>query len=86
MASERLPEPITVEKLVVEPNKKLIGPRFKATQKQVIAALEELDGEELATFKASVEQTGSALLAGEFEISAELVTFKSEKKIVCEQK
>lgn len=29
VASERLPEPIQVDRMVCEPNKKLLGPRFK---------------------------------------------------------
>jgi glycyl-tRNA synthetase (class II) len=37
VASERLPEPITVDRLVAEPNKKLLGPKFKGDQKKVKA-------------------------------------------------
>lgn len=87
VASERLPEPILVEKWVCEPNKKLIGPRFKATQKEVISTLEALDGEDLTAFKSQIETAGFATLKGtSYEISSELVSFKMEKKTISEVK
>ena len=87
VASERLPEPVLVEKWVCEPNKKLVGPRFKATQKEVIAALEGLDGEDLTAFKAQIEASGVATLKGTtFEITSDLVSFKVEKKTISEVK
>lgn len=87
VASERLPEPIQVEKLIAEPNKKLIGPRFKGAQKDVMAAIEALDGEELLAFKAAVESTGKATVCdGAHEVTADLVTFKVERKTVSETK
>lgn len=89
LASERLPEPIQVERLVAEPNKKLIGPRFKGEQKVVLAAIEELEGDALAAFKAAMESDGKAMLttaSGEHEISSELVSFSTEKRTVVESK
>eukprot|EP01034_Spumella_vulgaris_P024438 gene24438-30784_t len=87
VASERLAEPIQVEKLVAEPNKKLIGPRFKAVQKEVPAAIEALDGDELLAFREAIETTGKAPLNnGQFEITADLVSFSTEKKTVSETK
>ena len=86
VASERLPEPIQVEKLVCEANKKLIGPRFKGDQKLVLAALEGLEGAELDTFKSAIESTGKATLSEKYEITSELVSFTTEKRTVVETK
>lgn len=85
VAAERLAEPVLVDKTIAEPNKKLIGPRFKGEQKTVITLLEGLEGEALDAFKAEVESKGQAEVGG-FTISSDLVTFKSEKKTVCEVK
>jgi len=85
VAAVRLPEPIIVDKHIAEPNKKLIGPRFKGEQKTVIGLLESLDGDELDDFKTTIETSGKATIQG-FEITQELVTFKSEKKTVVETK
>jgi glycyl-tRNA synthetase len=87
VAAERLSEPLIVDKVIAEPNKRLLGPRFKLDQKAVITKLEALDGEELDTFKATLESSGKATLPGTtFEITSELVTFKSEKRTIFEQK
>jgi glycyl-tRNA synthetase len=87
VAAERLPEPLLVDKVIAEPNKKLIGPRFKGDQKTVINGLEALDGDELDAFKQAIESKGSATLPGtSFEISGDLVSFKSEKRTIYEQK
>lgn len=86
LASTRLAEPITVDKLVVEPNKKLLGPKFKNDQKTVISLLETIDGEELELFKREIEANGKSLIGGQFEITADLVTFKEEKKVIYEKK
>jgi glycyl-tRNA synthetase len=80
-ASSRLDEPVLVEKNIAVPNKKLIGPKFKGDQKQVITALEELDGEELETFQKAIESSGVGTIAG-FEITSDLVAFKAEKKMI----
>jgi len=85
VASARLPEPIVVDKLIAEPNKKLVGPKFKGEQKAVITLIEELDGDELDAFKAEIESSGQASLGG-FTITKELVTFKTEKKTIVETK
>lgn len=63
-ASARLSQPILVDKVVVEPNKKLLGPRFKNDQKVVLNVLESLDGDELDSFKSQIESTGSATVQG----------------------
>lgn len=43
------------------------------------------DGEELDAFKASIESTGTATVAN-FNVTSDLVTFKSEKKTIVETK
>lgn len=85
MASERLPEPIAVERLVIEPLRKKIGPKFKTTQKQVIAALESLDQAGAQELQEALAATGSANVQG-FEVTAEMVSIKLEKKNVHEVK
>ena len=85
VASARLPEPILVDKIIAEPNKKLIGPKFKGDQKTVITILEELEGNELNTFKDTIEANGIATIRG-YEITTDLVSFKSEKKTIVEIK
>lgn len=85
VAAERLPEPIYVEKLVVEPNKKLVGPRFKGDQKIVLQALESLNDDEINELKAKFDNGQNGTVAG-FEITPDLVTFKQEKKLIVESK
>jgi glycyl-tRNA synthetase len=85
-AAEKLPEPTLVERLLAEPNKKLIGPKFKMQQKEVIAAFETMTDEEITSMKAQIEKDGKALLSGRFEITPDLVSFSSEKKLVHEVK
>lgn len=85
VAAERLPQSIVVDKVVAEANKKLLGPKFKNDQKAVINAMEGLDGEELDQFKLAIESNGVAHVKG-FEITSDLVTFKSEKKTISEVK
>lgn len=94
VASERLPTPVQVQKLVLEPLRKKIGPKFKANQKEVMAALEGLDEDEVAALQrdlaASREQGegehGSATVRGGFQISGDMVSIKLEKKNVHEVK
>jgi glycyl-tRNA synthetase len=85
VASIRLPEPIVVDRTIAEPNKKLIGPRFKLDQKTVINAMEALEGDELDSFRATLEKDGKGMIAG-FEVTSELVSFKTEKKTIVETK
>ncbi len=85
VAAARLPEPVLVDKMIAEANKKLIGPKFKLEQKNVITAIESLDGEELESFRTEIMTKGSASLRG-YELSSDLVSFKSEKKTILETK
>ena len=57
-ASLRLATPITINRIVAVPNKKLLGPRFKMDQKEVLSALEGLEGEGLEAFKRDIEEKG----------------------------
>ena len=84
-ASARLPEPVIEDRVVAEPNKKLLGPRFKLDQKTVINALEALESSEALALQDTLSRQGTATIVG-FEITPELVTFKSEKKTVVERK
>jgi glycyl-tRNA synthetase len=85
VASEKLTEPVLVERLVLEPNRKLIGPKFKGSQKEVLKMLEELNQEELEQLQSQLQQSPSAVMKG-FEIDANMVEIKSEKKNVHEIK
>jgi glycyl-tRNA synthetase len=85
VASERLPEPILVEKLIVEPLRKKIGPKFKSNQKEVISALENLDEDAIQNLQAQLREGPTAIVQG-FEISADMVNIKLEKKNVHEIK
>lgn len=86
VASELLKTPIEVESYIAEPNKKKIGPKFKMDQKKIILALESLDNEAAQALEASLNSTGKAEVAGGFEITPDLVSFKKEKKTVQEVK
>lgn len=85
LASARLAEPIVVDKVIAEPNKRLIGPRFKGEQKAVIALLEGLEGDALEQFQQCLQSQGSCTL-DKFTITSDLVSFKSEKKTVVDVK
>ncbi len=87
VAPRRLPEPRVVDRVTVEPNKRLIGPIFKGNQKKVIELLEGLDDAEATKLQADLAAAGAAGVAvGEYTITAELVSFKSEKKTITEEK
>ena len=60
-ASLRLATPITINRIVAVPNKKLLGPRFKMDQKEVLLALEGLEGESLDAFKRDIEEKGKCI-------------------------
>jgi glycyl-tRNA synthetase len=85
VASMRLPSAITVDRMIIEPNKKSIGPRFKGDQKTVITALESADDEECQRIKSEMETSGQSLVAG-FLVTSDLVEFKMEKKTITEVK
>lgn len=85
VASERLEQPILVEKLVVEPLRKKIGPKFKANQKEVIAALEGLDEAGAQDLQKKLNEGGVAIVQG-FEITADMVSIALEKKNIHEIK
>jgi glycyl-tRNA synthetase len=84
-ASQLLNESILVNKMVAEPNKRLLGPRFKLEQKLVIKALESLEEEAILKLQQDFESKGESLVEG-FTITKDLVTFKNIKKTVSEVK
>ena len=85
VASEKLENPIMIDRVVAEPNKKLIGPRFKGQQKAVIEAIEKLNEAEVESLQQSLVSSGKGVVGG-FEVTADLVSFSSEKKLVCDSK
>lgn len=86
-AAARLPEPIVVDKVTCEPNKKKLGPLFKANQKAVITLLEAMEGDELDNFRAELDANGKAVIPNtDYAITSDLVTFKTTKKTVEEVK
>lgn len=86
VASERLPEPVLVEKLLVEPQRKKIGPKFKSNQKEVISALENLDEEEVKKLQEDLKSGSATVSCQGFEITPDMVNIKMEKKNVHEVK
>ena len=91
LASVRLAEPVQIEKVIAEPNKKLIGPRFKGDQKIVTAAIEQLSEEAAEALRESLQKDGQGTVmgpAGEgpFILTPDLVSFSVEKKTVSESK
>ena len=84
-ASQLLSEPIQVSVFAAEPNKKLLGPRFKGEQKAVVAAMEGLTNEEAEALQTELAANGKGDVKG-FEITPELVTFKQTTKTVSEVK
>ena len=85
VAARRLDEPIMIEKLIAEPNKRKLGPLFKGDQRIVMKALEDLDGDDMTKFKTDIETSGKALLDDKYEITSDLVEFKVEKKNIFEE-
>lgn len=90
-ASERLPQPIVVEKLSAEANKKLLGPAFKTAQKDVLLAIESLSEEDAVRLQEQLQASNSASVTSPatstvYEISKDMVSFKREKKTVSETK
>mmetsp|Transcript_17693 Transcript_17693/g.46246 ORF Transcript_17693/g.46246 Transcript_17693/m.46246 type:complete len:380 (-) Transcript_17693:351-1490(-) len=86
-ASERLPEPVEIDVVTVEPNRKLVGKTFKKDQKTVLAALEKVSKDEdaLGHFEKTMEAAGSVELEG-FTVTKDMVSFKKEKKMKHEEK
>ena len=88
-ATQRLDAPVVVEAVKIEPNKKILGRKFKKDQKAVTSALMELAENEskLILFEKELEKNGSAELSGHgYIIDTEMVTFRREKKRIEEVK
>ncbi|KAF9418778.1 Glycine--tRNA ligase 1, mitochondrial [Podila epigama] len=74
---ERLPEPKVEEKLVLEVNKKVFGPRFKKNAKAVEDHLASLDVSSLEEYKKAHDENGTFSVAvnGEnFDITKDLIS------------
>jgi len=86
-AAQRLEKPKMVDVIKVEPNKKSIGKTFKADQKKVVTALEELanDASACEAFEAALSANGTAEVGG-FTISAADVSFSRSRKEIQEEK
>jgi glycyl-tRNA synthetase len=84
-ASQLLKEPVKVENLIAEPQKKKLGPKFGKDAKAILTAFEAMDEDAIKTIKAAMEADGKAMV-GDFELAADMVTFKVEKKNVVEMK
>lgn len=85
VASERLSAPMQVERYVVEPNRKLLGPKFKTEQKKVIALLEAMSSEEVEALHSQLTASGIATV-GTYEITSDLVMIKKENRTIMETK
>ena len=85
VASQLLKEPIKVEKLIAEPQKKKLGPKFGKDAKSIITALETMEERDIEAVKACMNADGKATV-GEFELTADMIVFKVEKKNVVEIK
>ena len=87
VAPRRLATPYTIDRSTIEPNKKLIGPIFKGNQKKVLDLLESLDEGAIGQLQSDLSAAGSAgVNVGGYLITPDLVSFKSEKKIISEEK
>ena len=85
MASMLLPTPRHVEQLIVEPQKKKLGPKFGKDAKIICAALEALDESGIVALRSNLEANGKATVEG-FELAADMVAISVEKKTVSEVK
>ncbi|PRQ58674.1 putative glycine--tRNA ligase [Rosa chinensis] len=83
-AHEQLSEPRQVEKLVISPVKKEIGPAFEKKQKNVLEALEAMDEEEISKMKAELDSKGEVdffvcTLGEHVSIKSSMVTISKVK-------
>ncbi|PWA82758.1 glycyl-tRNA synthetase / glycine--tRNA ligase [Artemisia annua] len=84
VAQEKYAEPKEVEKLVIKPNMKELGPAFKGDQKLVIESLEAMDEKEAMEMKVILESKGEI----EFEVCKlqKTVTIKKNMISIVEEK
>jgi glycyl-tRNA synthetase len=61
IAAERLSAPVQVERVAVEANKKLLGPKFKTEQKNVLLALETLSEEQVVQLQLDLQANGKGV-------------------------
>ncbi|GJW74621.1 glycine--tRNA ligase, mitochondrial 1-like protein, partial [Tanacetum coccineum] len=78
VAQEKFAEPKEVEKLVITPNKKVLGLAFKGNGKMVIESLEAMNENEAMGMKATLESNGVV----EFEVCKLQKTVRIKKSMV----
>ena len=83
----RFDEPIMVDEVVVEPNKKILGKFFKKDAKTVTSALDSLTEANALKLKDELEKAGEASLkafcdGGDFTLTKDMVTIEKQRKKV----
>ncbi|GFE55888.1 glycyl-tRNA synthetase [Babesia ovis] len=88
-ASQRYPEPITVEKVVPTYNRSLIGKTFKDKHVKLLAILDNLSQEQANKLEEELSGSGSTVIdAGDglqFVVTRDMLSFKTVKSVVCEE-
>ncbi|CAE5958849.1 unnamed protein product [Arabidopsis arenosa] len=87
VAEEKYAQPKELEKLVITPVTKELGPAFKGNQKNVVEALEAMNEEEAMKMKATLESKGEVeyyvcTLEKNVTIKKNMVSISKEKKKV----
>ncbi|GIX63947.1 glycine-tRNA ligase, putative [Babesia caballi] len=88
-ASQRYPEPITVEKVVPTYNRPLIGKTFKDKNAKVLQILDNMPQEESIKIENELNATGTAVIRSsdghEFVVTRDMLSFKTVKSVQCEE-
>jgi len=84
-ASLLLSTPRHVEQLIVEPQKKKLGPKFGKDAKTICSSLEALSEDGIKALRSTLEADGKASVEG-FELTADMVSISVEKKTISEVK
>jgi glycyl-tRNA synthetase len=84
-AATLLDKPLKVEKLIAEPIKKKLGPKFGKDAKLVIDVLENLNEDEVKELQIKFE-TSDVQIIKSYEINKDMLNIKIEKKTISEEK
>ncbi|EDO05459.1 putative glycyl-tRNA synthetase [Babesia bovis T2Bo] len=88
-ASQRYPEPITVDKVVPNYNRSLIGKTFKDKHVMLLEILNNMAHPEAMKLEEELSATGMTTIKAAdghvFEVTREMLSFKSVKAVVCEE-
>ncbi|KAK1940353.1 putative glycyl-tRNA synthetase [Babesia divergens] len=88
-ASQRYPKPITVEKLVPNYNRALIGKTFKNKNTALLALIDGMAPSEALKTEEQLQETGSVIIKGadglEFVVTRDMLSFKKVTSVVCEE-